>query len=101
MERRDHQCALSIDYTKHGADDRLFTGERTRNENWHGYGQKVLAVADGRVAAIQDGMADNTFSGASGPPDLETIRGNHIILEIGPRLYATYAHLKPGSLRVA
>ena len=28
-------------------------------------------------------------------------RGNHIILEIGPRLYATYAHLKPGSLRVA
>src|SRR5574341_1061865 len=68
MERRDHQCALSIDYTKHGADDRLFTGERTRNENWHGYGQKVLAVADGRVAAIQDGLAGNT--GASAAPHL-------------------------------
>ena len=92
---------FAIDYTKMGDDDRPFTGERTRNENWHGYGQEVLAVADGRVAAIRDGIADNTFAGASGPLDLDTIRGNHIVLEIGPRLYATYAHLKPGSLRVA
>jgi murein DD-endopeptidase len=92
---------FAIDYAKLGEDDRPFTGDRTRNENWHGYGQEVLAVADGRVAAIQDGVADNTFSAPSGPPDLDAIRGNHIILEIGQRLYATYAHLKPGSLRVA
>lgn len=91
---------FAIDYAKLGEDDRAFSGERTRNENWHGYGQEVLAVADGRVAAIQDGVADNTFSAPSGPPDLDAIRGNHIILEIGPRLFATYAHLKPGSLRV-
>jgi murein DD-endopeptidase len=92
---------FALDYLKIGDDDRPFTGEGTRNENYHGYGQEVLAVADGRVAAIQDGVADNTFSGPSGPPDLDAIRGNHIILEIGPRVYATYAHLKPGSLRVA
>jgi murein DD-endopeptidase len=92
---------FAIDYLKMGDDDRPFAGERTRNEHHHSYGQDVLAVADGRVAAIQDGVADNTFSGPSGPPDLDTIRGNHIILEIGPRVYATYAHLKPGSLRVA
>jgi murein DD-endopeptidase len=92
---------FAIDYLKMGDDDRPFTGERTRHENWHGYGQEVLAVADGRVAAISDGIADNTFAGPSGPPDLDTIRGNHILLEIGPRLYATYAHLKPGSVRVA
>jgi murein DD-endopeptidase len=92
---------FAVDYLKMGDDDRPFTGERTRDENHHGYGQEVLAVADGRVAAIQDGVADNTFSGPSGPPDLDAIRGNHIVLEIGPRLYATYAHLKPGSLRVA
>jgi murein DD-endopeptidase len=91
---------FAIDYAMLGEDDRAFTGERTRNENWHGYGQEVLAVADGRVAAVQDGVADNTFSAPSGPPNLDAIRGNHIILEIGPRLYATYAHLKPRSLRV-
>jgi murein DD-endopeptidase len=92
---------FAIDYAKLGADDRPFTGERTRNDNWHAYGQEVLAVADGRVTAIHDGVADNTFPGPSGPPNLDAILGNHIILEIGPRLYATYAHLKPGSLRVA
>jgi hypothetical protein len=58
---------FAIDYVKMGDDDRPFTGERTRNENWHGYGQEVLAVADGRVDAIQDGLANNTFSGPSGP----------------------------------
>ena len=92
---------FAIDYMKIGDDDRPFVGERTRNENYHGYGQEVLAVADGRVAAIQDGVADNTFSGPSGPPNLDAILGNHVILEIGPRRYATYAHLKPGSLRVS
>ena len=91
---------FAIDYLKIGDDDRPFTGERTRNENWLGYGQEVLAVADGRVAATQDGAADNTFSGPPGPPDLDAIRGNYILLEIGPRVYATYAHLKPGTLRV-
>jgi murein DD-endopeptidase len=92
---------FAIDYLKMGDDDRPFTGERTRNENHHSYGQEVVAVADGSVAALRDGFADNTFSGPPGPPDLGAVLGNHIILEIGPRLYATYAHLKPGSLRVA
>ena len=92
---------FAIDYSKHGQDDRAYTGERTRNENWHAYGQEVIAVANGLVAAASDGAADNTFSGAPGPPDLQTLRGNYIILEIAPRVYATYAHLKPGSLRVA
>jgi murein DD-endopeptidase MepM/ murein hydrolase activator NlpD len=59
-------------------------------------------VADGLVVEIRDGLADNTFSGpAPGGPNLETISGNHIFLEIAPRVYALYAHLKPGSLRVA
>jgi murein DD-endopeptidase len=64
---------FAIDYVKMGDDDRPFTGARTRNENWHGYGQEVLAVADGRLAAIQDGMADHTFAAPPGPPDLDTI----------------------------
>jgi murein DD-endopeptidase len=92
---------FAIDYVKHGPDDRAYAGERARNENWHAYAQEVVAVADGLVASTSDGIADNTLSGAPGPPDLQTIRGNHIILEIAPKVYATYAHLKPGSLRVA
>ena len=34
------------------------------------------------------------------PITLETVVGNHVILDIGGGRYAFYAHLKPGSLRV-
>ncbi len=65
--------------------------------------KEAIAVADGLVVAMSDGLADNTpFSGTpQGPPNLDTLVGNHIFREIGPRVYALYAHLKPGSLRVA
>jgi hypothetical protein len=92
---------FAIDYFKVGEDDRPFTGDRTRNENHHSYGQEAIAVADGLVVASRDDLADNAFSGPPpGGPNLETLVGNHVFLEIGPRLYALYAHLKPGSLRV-
>jgi murein DD-endopeptidase MepM/ murein hydrolase activator NlpD len=31
---------------------------------------------------------------------IETLGGNHIILDLGQGRYAFYAHLQPGSLRV-
>lgn len=34
------------------------------------------------------------------PITLETVGGNHIILDIGEGRFAFYAHLKPGSIRV-
>ena len=34
------------------------------------------------------------------PITLETVGGNHVILDIGNGHYAFYAHLQPGSLRV-
>ena len=92
---------FAIDYLKVGDDDRTFAGDRTRLENHHSYGQEAIAVADGLVVAMSDGLPDNIpFSRGQGPPDLTTIVGNHIFLEIAPRVYALYAHLKPGSLRV-
>jgi murein DD-endopeptidase len=93
---------FAIDYVKLGEDDRPFTGDRRRNEDHHAYGQEAVAVADGLVVTVSDGLADNIpLSGPQGPPNLETLVGNHVFLEIGPRLYALYAHLKPGSLGVA
>ncbi len=34
------------------------------------------------------------------PITLETVAGNHIDLDLGGGVYAMYAHLQPGSLRV-
>ena len=36
-----------------------YHGSQTTNENWVGYGAEVLAVADGRVVSIRDGLPDS------------------------------------------
>jgi murein DD-endopeptidase MepM/ murein hydrolase activator NlpD len=92
---------FAIDYAKVGEDGRPFAGDRTRNDSHHAYSQEVIAVADGLIVSTSDGLEDNTPGSAQGPPDLETLVGNHVFLEIAPRVYALYAHLKPGSVRVA
>jgi hypothetical protein len=72
---------------------------------FYGYGADVIAVADGRVAKIQDGIPENVPR-ADGkvvmpvPLTDRTFPGNMVALEIRKGQYAFYAHLQPGSLRV-
>jgi hypothetical protein len=91
---------FAIDWIKLGDDGTLFTGDPSRNESWHAYGQEVLAAADGIVTAVKDGIPDNTpLSPARAVPiTLETVAGNHVIVEHERGRYGLYAHLVPGSL---
>jgi murein DD-endopeptidase len=89
---------FAIDYVKLGDDNLAFRNERLVLENHHAYGAEVLAVADGVIAALQDGIPDRV-----GPPQPSypfDLTGNRIILDIGQTRYAAYSHLKPGSIRV-
>src|SRR5262249_44580608 len=54
------------------------------------------------VVAIKDGIPQNIPGATSRavPITLETVAGNHVILDLGQGRYAFYAHLQPGSLRV-
>src|SRR5208282_3566122 len=56
----------------------------------------------GVVTQVGDGIPQNTPGAKSlaVPITLETIGGNHVIMEIGNGLFAFYAHMQPGSLRV-
>jgi murein DD-endopeptidase MepM/ murein hydrolase activator NlpD len=82
-------------------DGKLFDGDGSRNEQWYGFGADVVAVADGSVAAVFDGMAEQTpnmpATGLRGPRDYS---GNHVSLQISPGVWAVYAHLQPGSITV-
>lgn len=82
-------------------DGKLFDGDGRRNEQWYGFGADVLAVADGSVAAVFDGMPEQTpgapAAGLRGPRDYS---GNHVSLQISPGVWAVYAHLQPGSITV-
>jgi hypothetical protein len=93
---------FGIDWLMLDTVGRSFTGDRLLNESYYAEGQDAIAVADGIVAATKDSIPEN-IPGANSravPITLETVGGNHIILDIGGGHYAFYAHLKPGSLRV-
>jgi len=80
---------------------RFYAGDGTRNEDYFGFGTEVLAVGDGTVAFVRDGIPEET---PNEPPT--TVHqpldygGNEVVLELAPGVYAFYAHLQPGSVRV-
>jgi murein DD-endopeptidase MepM/ murein hydrolase activator NlpD len=99
---------FAIDWVQIDKEGNTFAGNRADNRSYRCYGQEALAVAPGVVAAVKDGIPENTpESDPAAPPisravpiTLETVGGNHVILDLGDGVYAFYAHLQPGSLRV-
>lgn len=93
---------FATDWIKLGPNGSGFTGDSTKNENWPGHGVPLLAVAGGTVVATKDGIPENVPMSPTMavPITLETIGGNHVILDLGDGFYAFYAHLKPGSVAV-
>jgi hypothetical protein len=82
-------------------DGKLYAGDGTRNAQWFGYGAPLLAVADGTVVAVRDGMAEEQ-PGQSGASMLRPGDGggNSVVIEIASGVFAFYAHLQPGSAAV-
>ena len=90
---------FAIDWAK-VKNDRLFDGDGKRVEQYYDFGEDVLAVADGTVVYIRDGMPDETPSVLMVPKSKSDYGGNNVILEIAPNVFAWYAHLRQGSLTV-
>ena len=91
---------FAIDYLKINAEGQSYVGDRLKNSSYMAYGNDALAVADASVVAVKDGIPENVPGSRAVPITLETVGGNHVILDLGNGLYAFYAHLQPGSIRV-
>lgn len=93
---------FAIDYVRVDSLSRTFSGDRLQNASYHAEGAEAIAVADGIVVATRDGIPENVpgVNSRAVPITLETVGGNHVILDIGGGRFAFYAHLRPGSLRV-
>jgi hypothetical protein len=62
----------------------------------NGFGEDVIAVADGSITIAVDGIPD-----ATPPPiTLERASGNHVALDLGGGRFAFYEHLQQGSVSV-
>ena len=93
---------FAIDWLMVNKSGRTFSGNQKKNESYLCYGLKVHAVAAGVVSEVQDGLPQNIPGARSRavPITLQTIGGNHLIMDLGGSVYALYAHLQPGSMRV-
>ena len=101
----------AIDWVRLGDSGKTYHDGRGKNRNYYAYGAEVLAVADAVVVEVKDGIPENTPPADSkdGPPidlklavdmTMDTVGGNHVNLDLGGGIYAIYAHLQPGSIRV-
>lgn len=91
---------FAIDFVQIGSDGRLFAGDGKVTADYRYYGVPVHAVADGTVVNLYDAAADQVPGQITGITT-ENIGGNMIVTDIGGGNFAFYAHLKPGSLKVA
>lgn len=71
-----------------------FAGDPEHHASWHGYGQPVLAAADGTVVTVRDDLADQPI-GVFGQGE-----GNAIVLGISGGRYVVLEHLQQGSALV-
>jgi hypothetical protein len=93
---------FAIDWVRLQDDNKTFSGDQLKNESYLAEGNDAIAVANGTVVAVKDSIPENVpgINSRAVPITLETVGGNHVIIDIGGGYYAFYAHLKPGSLRV-
>lgn len=90
---------FAIDWVKIGSNGDSRHDGTSNNENWWGWGEPVLAVADGQITEVVDEFPDNTPR-VLPPVTLDNIAGNHIVLQIAENRFVTYAHLQRGSIKV-
>jgi hypothetical protein len=92
---------FAVDMTKLTPDGRLVTGPPDQVTSYPAYGTPVLSAAPGIVVAAVDRFLDNVPLQEPELTDPALIPGNHIVVDLGTGHFALYAHLKPGSVRVA
>jgi hypothetical protein len=89
---------FAIDWVQYGPDRTLYTGNGSRNEDWHCFESELYAVAPGTVVRVKSDLVDHPpFNLPPYELTLETALGNHVIIDIGGGAYAMYAHVRHSS----
>src|SRR5580765_6949935 len=94
---------VGVDASGHALRPNVKDLQKSTHADWIGYGADVLAVADGIVRASRDGEQEHPpLSPQPEPASLTAagLFGNYVVLEVAPGIFASYAHLRKGSVRV-
>jgi hypothetical protein len=94
---------FAIDWMRLDGTGSLVHGDPSDVHSYPAYGADVLAVADGTVVDTLNTLDDQKPGTLPDPSTitLENVDGNHVVLDLGSGLFAFYAHMQKGSVKVA
>jgi len=93
---------FAIDWMRLDEQGRLVHDNPADVHNYADYGAEVLAVADGTVVSTLNDLDDQEPGKLPDPSTItmQTVDGNHVVLDIGGGRFALYAHLQKNSVKV-
>ena len=93
---------FAIDWMRLDEQGRLVHGDEGDVHNYSDYGADVLAVANAKVVSVLNNLDDQVPGRLPEPSSItiETVDGNHVVLDLGGGRFAFYAHLQKNSVRV-
>jgi len=90
----------AIDFIQVQPNGMLATGPLTELSSYPFFGDEVIAATAGTVVRVVDGKPE-TPPGDLPPSTAAGAAGNYVSVALGDGRYAFYAHLQPGSIKVA
>lgn len=90
----------AVDWEQLNAGGSIYAGPQGDLKSYAIFGQPAIAVADSVVESIVDGQPEQTPGKFPTNIPLADADGNCVILNLGNRHYALYAHMQPGSIKV-
>jgi murein DD-endopeptidase len=91
---------FAIDFVRLSDKGQYFEENEDSIKNWFGYGNDILAVADGIVSSVKEDVMESATLSGHVDPTAEQAAGNYVSIRIGKDKFAFYEHLKSGSIRV-
>jgi hypothetical protein len=95
----------AIDWVRYRLVDGVGTtwsGPEDKNSSYFCYDAPIYSMTAGKVIAVLDGIPENVPHSGKIAIDVNFFNagGNHVVVDIGYGLYALYAHMRPGTLKV-
>jgi hypothetical protein len=79
-----------------------WSGPESQNSSYFCYDAPIYSMTDGRVIEVMDGLPENVPHSGKVAININfaNAAGNHVVVDLGYGLYALYAHMRPGSIKV-